>query len=295
MNHQSIIKGISSAVKIKKNILVKKNDVLFVIDMQNDFLDRPYVDKTTKTKKTIKKFKKGKLPTFGSRAIVKPIARLTAKFAKMAKVVATRDYHPVKNPHCSFSIFGEHCAWKTAGSDIASEIEEVLFTPKTRLWPKLRQNCFITFKGFSSKIDSFGAFPYSKKLGLKRICGCSNKSCPTGLTGSFALKKYTKYPSFDKKTAKIPLQKLIKSTSKTKNTLFICGVLGDFCVLDTAKNARQAGYKNVVIIIDLIRSLRIKAKGSKGAKGKYPTTSKIWTSLAKKHGFKFCLSKNLKY
>lgn len=266
---------------------VSANDVLFVIDMQNDFLDRPYKD-GRKMRKT------GKLPTFGSKAIVKPIARLVSKFSKIGKVIATRDYHPVKNPHCSFSIFGEHCAWKTAGSDIAKEIEDSIFVKNSK---KMKKNCHVTFKGFHSKIDSFGAFPYSKKLGLKRICGCTSKSCPTKSTGAFALKSYTKYPNLattKSKTTKkglIPMKTILKKTSKTKNTIYICGVLGDFCVLDTAKNARAAGYKNVVIILDLIRSLRIKNKG----KIVYPTTSKLWMSLAKKHGFKFCLSKNLRF
>lgn len=261
--------------KKAKNDRIKPDDVLFVIDMQNDFLDRPYG-----------KFKKGKLPTFGSKSIVGPIARLTARFAKKAKVVATRDYHPVKNPHCSFAIFGEHCAWKTKGSDIAHEIEKVLISRN-----KPKKNCSIVFKGFSSKIDSFGAFPYSKKLGLKRICGCSAKSCPVGLTGSYGLRKYVRYPTLLSKKGLIPISKILKSTSKKTNTLYICGVLGDFCVLDTAKNARAAGYKNVVILTDLIKSLRIVKK----KKVVYPTTPKMWKGYAKLHGFKFMKSKQLKF
>ena len=272
----------------KKNIKVKKNDVLMVIDMQNDFIDRPYTDRR-------KRFKTGKLPTWGSKSIVKPIARLTSKFLKKATIVATRDYHPVKNPHCSFSIFGEHCAWKTAGSDIAKEINDVIMTKTKKKTETPKKNCHIVFKGFSSKIDSFGAFPYTKKLGLKRICGCTRKSCPVGFTGSYSLKKYVKYPTLKTsgkawRKSLIPLKTVIKSTNKKTNTIFICGVLGDFCVLDTARNARNAGYKNVYIVIDLIRSLRIKEKG----KVIYPTTSKLWIKLAKKHGFKFIMSKNIK-
>ena len=80
-------------------------------------------------------------------------------------------------------------------------------------------------------------------------------------------------------------------TNKKKNNIFICGVLGDFCVLDTAKNATKEGYKNVYIVVDLIRSLRI----MKNKKPLYPTSPKMFVDEAKKHKFKFILSKDIKF
>jgi len=289
----------------KKNVKISKNDVLMVIDMQNDFIDRPYIEEVgtfsrpgKKNTQTIKRCK-GKLPTHDSKSIVKSIAKLSNKFRKKdGVIVATRDYHPIDPEHCSFSIFGEHCVWNTVGSDIVPEIEKE-FVSKN----KLNKKCHIVFKAFNHKIDSFGAFPYTKKIGIKRICGCNKNYCPTGWTGSFASSgKYQRYPNFFKILGKkykqrknskklVSIEKILKKEKvhKKKNSIYICGVLGDFCVLDTAKTARKAGYKNVYIIIDQIRSLRLVKKN----KVIYPTTPKMFTQEAKKNKFKFILSKNI--
>jgi nicotinamidase-related amidase len=291
-SHKDFIKKME---KIDKKMFftyneVQKNDCLFVIDMQNDFLDRPYKEEVgtfsrpgQKNKQVIK-HKKGKLPTIGSRKIVKAIAGLVDYFNI---AVATRDYHPVKPDHCSFPIFGEHCIWNTRGSDIASEINKK-FVNKNGTLKKRRH---IVFKAFNHKIDSFGAFKYTRKEGKDRICGCTKNYCPSALTGSFALKgKYTQYPDLKKRKVIDILQVLKKEkVSKQNSTLFICGVLGDFCVLDTAKNARKAGFQHVVIIVDLIRSLRLKKKD----KIVYPTTPKMFINEAKKHKFMFMKSENL--
>ena len=205
------------------------------------------------------------------------------KFRKSdSYIIATRDYHPKgKTPHCSFPIFGEHCVQGTKGSDVISEIQR-----KMVIKNKFLKKNQIVYKADNSKIDSFGAFPYTKSLGKGRICGCSASKCPTHLTGSWGLSKYVPYPKVTKSTSKIPLSKLIKGVNKKKNYIFICGVLGDFCVLDTARNARKKGYENVVVVIDLIRSLRLVEKG----KVKYPTSPKMYSDEAKKHGFYFIMS-----
>lgn len=284
-------------------IKIEKNDVFFIIDMQNDFIDRPYKEKVgtfsrpgKQNTQTINHCK-GKLPTHDSKSIIKGIVNLTKKFmGNDGLIVATRDYHPIDPEHCSFSIFGEHCVWNTVGSDIVEEIEKVIIKKNT-----LKKNCHVVFKAFNHKIDSFGAFPYSKKDGLKRICGCKKNYCPTGWTGSFIVKgRYQQYPNFMKILGKTfskrtsskkltSIEKVLKKVNKKKNSIFICGVLGDFCVLDTAKNARKAGYKNVYIIIDLIRSLRL----VKDNKVTYPTDPKKFLQEAQKSKFKFILSKNI--
>ena len=256
-----------------ENVEILPNDVLMVIDMQNDFVDRPYSEKG-------KRHKSGKLPTHNAKRIIKPIVKMINKFKKTddVHIIATRDYHP-KN-QCSFPIFGEHCVMGSKGSDVVSEIEKTLVKGKS-----FRKNCNIVYKADNKSIDSFGAFPYTKKLGMNRICGCTKKKCPTQFTGAWGLKNYSKYPKM-KTPKKIPMKRLLKNVSKKDNYVFICGVLGDFCVLDTARNARAAGYKNVVIIIDLIRSLRIKEK----TKVIYPTSPAAFAKEARKHKFYFVLS-----
>lgn len=284
------------------NVNIEPKDVLFIIDMQNDFIDRPYKENVGTFSRPGKKntqtihHQKGKLPTHNSKNIIKGIETITKKFKKnQGIIIATRDYHPIDPEHCSFSIFGEHCVWNTIGSDIVKEIEKQLVTKN-----KLNKNCHIVFKAFNHKIDSFGAFPYSKKGGIGRICGCKKSYCPTGWTGSFMINgKYTRYPNLPKimgsklKNKTTPIKKILKKNkvSKTKNSIFVCGVLGDFCVLDTAKNARLAGYKNVYIVIDLIRSLRL----IKNKKIVYPTTPQMFIKEATKNKFKFVLSRNLSF
>lgn len=258
------------------SIEIESNDVLMVIDMQNDFVDRPYSEKG-------KKYKVGKLPTHDSKRIIPGIVKLIDKFKKTedTHIVATRDYHPKIKQHCSFSIFGEHCVIGSKGSDIVTEIEKKLVSGN-----KFQENCHIVYKADNPNIDSFGAFPYTKKLGLNRICGCSKKKCPVQFTGSWGTKTWSRYPKLKNK---IPIGKILKNVSKKNNCIFICGVLGDFCVLDTARNARAAGYKNVVIVVDLIRSLRIKEEG----KIVYPTSPDAFAKEAKVHGFKFILFRNI--
>jgi nicotinamidase-related amidase len=277
--HKEYISKMDKSLFLDKTIL-EEDDCLLVIDMQNDFVDRAYTEKG-------KRHPKGKLPTHDSKKIIPGIVKLMDKFKKAdAHLVATRDYHPGgKTPHCSFPIFGEHCVQGTAGSDIVSEIEKKLVTGG-KFSRKKNQ---IVYKAYNSKIDSFGAFPYTKKLGKGRICGCTSKKCPTQFTGSWGLSKYAKYPKLtDPK--KIPLVKILKGVSKKDSYVFICGVLGDFCVLDSARNARAAGYKNVVVVIDLIRNLRIQEKG----KVVYPTTPKAYCTEAKKHGFYVIMSGDIK-
>ena len=173
-NQSQIIRKLNKNLFIKKKTKVTSKDVLFIIDMQNDFIDRPYVEKVGtfsrpgRMNKQIIKHTKGKLPTHNSKTIIKGITSLMSKFKLR---IATRDYHPISEPHCSFSTFGEHCVWNTVGSDIVKEIEK-----------KMTKKDHIVFKAFNHSIDSFGAFPYTRKSGLKRICGCTAKSCPVKWT-----------------------------------------------------------------------------------------------------------------
>ena len=267
-----------------QKIDVMKNDVLMVIDMQNDFIDRKYPDHKT-----------GKLPTHNAKRIVNPIMRLINKCNKPnlgAKVIATRDYHPKgktkADQHCSFPVFGEHCVKGTKGSDLAKEIEKEMTTgsQKNR---KLKKNNHVVFKAFHKQIDSFGAFKYQKKDALKRVCGCTKSKCPVELTGGKGPVRWSRYPKILNNLK--PTSYFMKPFNKKQNFIFICGVLGDFCVLDTAINARRKGYKNVVIVVDLIRNLRIK----KGWNINYPTSPKKYSQLSKKHGFYFVLSKDLNF
>jgi len=75
--------------------------------------------------------------------------------------------------------------------------------------------------------------------------------------------------------------------NKTTN-VFICGVLGDFCVLDTAITARTSGlFQNIYIIFDLIRSLRTKEDK------KLVYKAQDWFNICSKHKIRIILSANI--
>lgn len=281
--HTQYCKALKKSL-FKKKVRIKDHDTLLVIDMQNDFIDRPYVDHKKK------RLKSGKLPTYDSKVIIPKIVKIIEKFQKQknSNVIATRDYHPGGNKasqHCSFPIFGEHCVWRTKGSDLVKEIERKLIRNN-----KFRKNCWVVFKAFHKAIDSFGAFKYRERYAQGRICGCTKKKCPVKFTGAKGTPRWVRYPNM-KKQKFIQLSKIMKKTKKKSNSIFICGVLGDFCVLDSAINARQNGYKNVYVIVDTIRNLRIVDDKKKVI---YPTTPKKYSSLAKKYGFKFIYAKDIK-
>jgi hypothetical protein len=76
--------------------------------------------------------------------------------------------------------------------------------------------------------------------------------------------------------------------NKLSPKIFVCGLVGDICVLDTAINLIKNGYKNVYIIFDLTRMVYI--PGPAG----YIMSPKKYADILNKNDIKLIESENIK-
>lgn len=269
-------------------------DVMIVVDMQNDFMSSKwsYVHEQKGSMKTMSP----RLPTPYADSIIHCILSMMIKFfASGGLVVATKDFHPEN--HVSFSTFGRHCLIGHEGGELVEPIREFMET-------HYGERCMVFLKAFHPEIDSFGAFPYAESYARGRISGCGDDDeCLVKYTGSYYDAK-VEYPdslgythSKDDFIARrenciqepyncdfIDMDTMLsneRGVDKYRNALFVCGVLGDYCVVDTALNALEAGYQNVYIVFDLIRSLMENKEIVNGVN--------YWTDVRRK-GVKFVLS-----
>jgi len=133
------------------------------------------------------------------------------------------------------------------------------------------------FKGFVEEIDSFGGLEYSEEYFTERVGHSSwiPKSpyacvtCAGPWTGCWALKCSALAETIDAppdimsvvRPDKKPLHEVIPK----KGRLLIVGLAFDFCVLDSAVNARRLGYEDVYICIEAVRAAHIPGVGSHGS------------------------------
>lgn len=106
----------------------KKNEMLVIVDMQNDFSN------------------KGKIPVKKFNSIAKKISTLInlQNEPHNLKIILSQDLHPVD--HFSFSKWGIHCVEHTYGSQISDLINLDSY------------NCFYVKKGFNKNIENFSIF-----------------------------------------------------------------------------------------------------------------------------------------
>jgi nicotinamidase-related amidase len=204
----------------KKATTGVQNKVLFVIDMQKDFIDRPY----TRTKGDAHPVNPegsgggatavGNFDVADGKKMVEPGSKflefiqkaLNDEKSPYKKVVFTRDYHPVG--HSSFSgvyanspmllcgdcspspenftgNFPAHCVQGYEGTLLAPEIEEMIL--KESLIPSHKELIKILFKGMHKNLDSFTAVGKDvidtiSSNSTHKICkGCSS------ITGGYKL------------------------------------------------------------------------------------------------------------
>ena len=192
-NHKKYVKQLNDLVGplyIKTDVSVTSKDVLFIIDMQYDFVDNKFTEYTNVPSNRVFNTT-GSLSAPESNDIIDPIITTIKEFEKAdANIIATKDYHPTN--HCSFEKPGgyhEHCIIGSKGAKIVNPIFQAIAKYK---------KSYIAFKGFSQFCDSYSAVPYSstvkpssngKKFPTKR-CGDTSSTCKTG---SY-LVKYTASP-----------------------------------------------------------------------------------------------------
>ena len=308
------VRRIDPLLFCKSTKTINKDDIIFVIDMQNDFIPDSPDSK-----------KEGAFAVVEGDSIINPIAKLVKK--TKAHIIASRDYHPID--HCSFANFPPHCMWGTHGSKFAKPIERELLA---------KDSVVVCFKGFHKHADSFGAAPYNLKYAQQRKELCLKdkfKQCKhLNMTGAYLLDataqkiKISGFPTnFQKKidncesmtptykpkacmmTSILNYVNHLKSTattsSKKKSSIYICGLAADYCVLDTAINLSQSKYDSIYIIYDLTRyawtdevatinALKMKQQCLPFKDGYYFTPVDKIANKYKKYNIKLISIKNIK-
>ena len=262
-NNKSVISDISFS-----NL---ENNVLFVIDMQNDFVK-----------------KDGNFSVAdGVEMAPKLLDFIVSNDTNFSKIIMSRDTHDTN--HCSFindglgGIFPRHCVINTPGAEF--------YEGYASLNKTLGEKVKVIFKGMPPNADSFGAVTYTdSNYYNKRYSGkkCCNQTTTTttpdttttpneeepkcmDLTGGFYLNDPTKsfiekpfcencktYEEIKGEFGKnFELNDILENTSITTN-VFIVGLAGDFCCKDTAINIatqakNQSKKVNVFIIEEFVR------------------------------------------
>jgi nicotinamidase-related amidase len=272
----------------KSPIPITTKDVFVIVDMQNDFIEKEYFDEAKV------KFNPA-LGTAGSSDCL--INSITAVLFILSEkrngipLLATMDSHTPD--HISFQAqggpFKVHAVRGSPGANIVHPIQDII--------DKRFRKVLYALKAYHADYDSFGAFPYSETYAKDRIRYKGDKL--EDYTGAVVPRKYPNWKT-DKnflaerekclsgnEDCKLPsLESVLnKFINPKENKLFLCGLLGDYCVLDTAVTAADKGYK-VYIIFDLIRSLAIN--------GNLATTTERWVDVIKdRKNIHFCVVKDL--
>ncbi|KAL1518956.1 hypothetical protein AB1Y20_003226 [Prymnesium parvum] len=268
-----------SLVDAQLSYPIGPDDALLVIDMQNDFV--PCSDSNPNG---------GRFGVPEGDQITTPIAELIGYFMqKGAMVGATRDYHP--HDHASFLTqggpFPRHCIQGSEGSKFRPVVGQAISAAMAAAG---QGKVFVAFKAMHEDVDSFGGLPYCSG-GKGRICNNAvgpevGIACHMGCnaapwTGSLIMKQSMIYDALDKGEAPdadappdvfatLPDGKDRKLSSlqemlKGKRRLFVCGLALDFCVLDTCRNARELGFPEVYMILDMARASHIPGVGQFGS------------------------------
>ena len=245
-------------------------NVLFVIDMQNDFV-KPSPDGAFSV-------------ADGVEMVPKLLKFINDNKDYFSKIILSRDTHDIN--HCSFfnegngGIFPRHCVINTPGSEFYTGFES-LGEINTTTPDKVD----VIFKGMDPTADSFGAVTYGdtayykKRFSGSKCCNtkagattdddskCTDATGGRYLTNEIKNKNFVKTPFCGNcstheaiKTSfgeKFKLSDVLPIDDRTTN-IFVVGLAGDFCCKDTAINlalqAKSQGKNvNIYVIQDFVR------------------------------------------
>jgi nicotinamidase-related amidase len=244
------------------NGLDANTTMLMVIDMQNDFIDRPFLGATgTEISENVRI---GAFAVSNGGSMVKDLMGFLNTYDdKFKHIVFTRDVHPCG--HCSFAsgggIFPDHCVNTTPGSGLITEIQDFLKDPSraSQLGNTPDKKYQVIFKGCHHDADSFGALSYQadEYLTKRQVGNCckdlSLEICASK-TGGFYSKINDGTVLQDGFNALDNLDKPFKIPGSIEN-VFVVGLAGDYCVCDTAVNIRNGDRRpNVNVIYELTRN-----------------------------------------
>ena len=285
------IKNIDKAIILDEdNDEIKNGSILWVIDMQNDFLDIPMQGLTGPPDFDPTKTNIGSFAVSDGATMVSDLIQFIKNNAeKFDKIIFTRDWHPPN--HCSFGdgetigTFPKHCVWDSLGADLIPKVKEIIEykTEGNKFTIKGTEiEVDILFKGQHENTDSFTAVewygpqvepPYPLKNRELSTC-CSSIDCRKD-TGGRKLKPLHISKSLDQM-----VDSVIKNNPKIKGDdrynifednyelpepskdgeIYVVGLAGEFCVKDTAiMLAIKFGKNKVNVIQDLTRYVFVPA------------------------------------
>lgn len=144
------------------------------------------------------------------------------------EVLFTVDWHTQN--HCSFAINGGewpvHCVQHTWGASIPEDLQDCVTDNDKTMW--------VIEKGTDNNFEEYGAFGRIEKIE-------SNSNGERTLHYNlFGLDEYWPY---------------YHELDEDETHIVICGLAGDYCVLETLKNLVNCGYFNIEILKDGIASI----------------------------------------
>jgi nicotinamidase-related amidase len=229
---------------IESDVLVPEGSVLWVIDMQNDFIDIPMQGLKGPPVPDL-----GNIGSFavseGSAVIDSLIEFMKTNSKNFNKIVFTRDWHPEN--HCSFSkdqigTFPPHCIWNSLGAAFNDQIKGTI-TQKDRTFTCFERPADILFKGHHEDTDSFSGVTwngedYPFKNRQLTTC-CQTIDTCKGKTGARPLN-----PEHISKSLELDIgcssgvdcfeSDYTLPSPSGSGEIFVVGLAGEFCVKDTA-------------------------------------------------------------
>ena len=223
---------------------------LFVIDMQNDFIE--HHDQSSNSTNAFKP----KLPAANSdKDFLNGVANFISTKGCWDRIYVSQDYHPERKEnigsdiHCSFDAFPEHCMQGDRGVEIHPIIKDTLDTIPCKV---------DVYKGFHKDYESYAAFPdpkfvgsqnFNKKLPfraqkLAKKSGTQKCKDDQTYTGSYidsTLNIDKPNQTFQLKFEGIKYYYNKQNLSKHQNTVIdVIGLCTDFCAANTAINLKQS-------------------------------------------------------
>jgi len=244
-------------------------DALLAIDMQYDFLPG------------------GAFGVPEGNDTLQPIASLlSAGAAAGATMICTRDYHP--HDHASFipqgGPFPPHCLQGSRGSRLCAPIAAAM-TSARAAHP---QTVDVVFKGWHRHVDSFGSFPYPEHIAQGRLVQRQPAGAPApcsflGWTGCSLLTCSALHEDINAPPDVMAADEKVGLADRlgSRRALYVTGLALDFCVIDTALTAREAGFDDVYIVLDAARPSHVLPIG-------FLTQPADLFAKARANGIRFC-------
>lgn len=237
-----------SPIKFVENVVVPQGSILWVIDMQNDFIDLPMEGLSGPPTFNPDNKNAGAFAVSEGSAVIDELVTFMKTHAKQfEKIIFTRDWHPEN--HCSFDksqvgTFPPHCIWNKLGAAFNDTIVDTIKRSNTTFTCNDRP-VDILFKGHHQDTDSFSGVSWNADTGPeypfknRQLTTCCQTIDCKGKTGARPLKpEFIKYSletnincndGVNCFAADYTLPEPIND-----GEIFVVGLAGEFCVKDTA-------------------------------------------------------------